>query len=52
MDTDLRRQMFLGLMNEGILPASNLVGALSTQITEAEIDTYVEAFRTVLQRQQ
>jgi glutamate-1-semialdehyde 2,1-aminomutase len=52
VDTDLRRQMFLGLMNEGILPASNLVGALSTQITEAEIDTYVEAFRTVLQRQQ
>ena len=52
VDTKLRRQMFLGLMNEGILPASNLVGALSTQITEAEVDTYVEAFRTVLQRQQ
>ena len=52
VDTKLRRQMFLGLMNEGILPASNLVGALSTQITETEVDTYVEAFRTVLQRQQ
>ena len=52
VDTKLRRQMFLGLMNEGILPASNLVGALSTQITEAEVDTYAEAFRTVLQRQQ
>ena len=51
VDTKLRRQMFLGLMNEGILPASNLVGALSTQITETEVDTYVEAFRTVLQRQ-
>ena len=26
VDTNLQRQMFLGLMNEGILPASNLVG--------------------------
>ena len=50
-DTKLRRQMFLGLMNEGILPASNLVGALSTQITEADVDTYLEAFRRVLERQ-
>ena len=51
-DTKLRGQMFLGLMNEGILPASNLVGALSTEITEAEVETYLEAFRRVLERQQ
>ena len=51
VNTGLQRQMFLGLMNEGILPASNLVGALSTQITEAEVDTYLDAFRRVLQRQ-
>ena len=50
-DTELGRQMFLGLMNEGILPASNLVGALSTRISEAEVDTYLEAFRRVLERQ-
>ena len=49
-DTKLRSQMFLGLMNEGILPAPSLVGALSTQITEAEVDTYLGAFRRVLQR--
>ena len=51
VDTKLQRQMFLGLMNEGILPASNLVGALSTQITEAEVDAYLESFRRVLERQ-
>ena len=51
VDTELRSQMFLGLMNEGILTASNLVGALSTQISEAEIDAYLEAFRRVLERQ-
>ena len=51
VDTGLSRRMFLGLMNEGILPASNLVGALSTLINEAEVDTYLEAFRRVLERQ-
>ncbi|MCH8224315.1 MAG: aminotransferase class III-fold pyridoxal phosphate-dependent enzyme, partial [Chloroflexi bacterium] len=50
-DTKLRGQMFMGLINEGILPASNLVGALSTEITEADVDTYLEAFRRVLERQ-
>jgi len=47
----LRHQMFLGMMNEGFLNASNMVGGLSTEISEVEIDSYVAAFRRVLARQ-
>jgi len=43
--------VFLGLLNEGILTASNLVGALSTVITEAEVDIFVAALKRVLARQ-
>jgi glutamate-1-semialdehyde 2,1-aminomutase len=50
-DARLRGQVFLGLLNEGFLTASNLVGALSTAITEAEVDAFVAAFRRVLARQ-
>ncbi len=49
-DVKLRGQVFLGLMNEGILIASNLVGALATAITEAEVDAFLEAFKRVLER--
>ena len=49
-DADLRTQVFFGLMNEGILIAPNLVGALSTAITPAEIDAFLQAFEKVLQR--
>ena len=49
-DARLRGQVFLGLLNEGILTASNLVGALSTVITEAEVDVFVAAFKRVLAR--
>ena len=51
VDKKLRHQVFLGLMNEGILLASNLMGALSTEITEVEIDTFLDAFKRVLARQ-
>jgi glutamate-1-semialdehyde 2,1-aminomutase len=47
----LREQVFLGLMNEGVLMAPNLVGALSTAITEAEVNTFVDTFQRVLERQ-
>ena len=50
-DSSFRHNVFLGLLNEGILMAPNLVGAVSTVISEAEVDTFVEAFRNVLQRQ-
>ena len=50
-DKDLRDQVFLGLMNEGILTGSNLVGGLSTAISEEEVDTFLHAFKRVLERQ-
>ena len=50
-DGQLRNQVFLGLMNEGILTASNLIGSLSTAIAEAEVDAFLGAFKRVLERQ-
>ena len=49
-DADLRHRVFLGLLNEGILVASNLVGSLSTQITEGDISDFCTSFRKVLER--
>ena len=50
-DAALRGQVFLGLMNEGILMASNLVGGLSTALGEEEVNTFVETLKSVLERQ-
>ena len=50
-DANLKNQVFLGLMNEGILMASNLVGGLSTEIGDEEVATFVDALRRVLERQ-
>ncbi|MDA0735163.1 MAG: aspartate aminotransferase family protein [Chloroflexi bacterium] len=50
-DTRLRDQVFLGLMNEGILIAPNLVGALSTVMGQAEVSFFVAGFKCVLERQ-
>ena len=50
-DAALRTQVFLGLMNEGILMASNLVGGLSTALGEEEVNTFVGALQSVLERQ-
>ena len=49
-DAGFRHQVFLGLMNEGILMAPNLVGAISTAIGEPEADAFIGAFRRVLER--
>ena len=49
-DQEFKRQMFLGLMNEGILVASYMVGALSTPMTEADVESHVDALRRVLAR--
>ena len=49
-DHDLRDRMFLGLLNEGILMASNLVGSISTATTAEDVGTMVGAFRTALAR--
>ncbi len=50
-DAALRGQVFLGLLNEGILMASNLVGGLSTALGEEEVNTFVGALQSVLERQ-
>jgi len=47
----LRSQVFLGMMNEGVLLASNLVGGLSTVISRDEVAAFLEAFKKVLERQ-
>ncbi len=47
---DLRDRMFLGMLNEGILMASNLVGSLSTATTEQDVEAFLAAFRTALSR--
>ena len=49
-DSAFRHQVFLGMLNEGILMASNLVGAVSTEIGETEIDAFTAALRRVLER--
>ena len=49
-DASYRHQVFLGMMNEGILMAPNLVGAISTTIGEPEVDSFVGALRRVLER--
>ena len=49
-DGAFRHEVFLGLMNEGILLAPNLVGAVSTVTGNAEVDAFVDAFRRVLRR--
>jgi len=50
-DVALREQVFLGLMNEGVLLAPNLVGGLSTAISQPEMGAFLSAFEGVLQRQ-
>ena len=49
-DSAFRHQVFLGMLNEGILMASNLVGAVSTEIGETEIGAFTAALRRVLER--
>ena len=51
-DKDLRQRVFWGLMNEGVLFTSSLVGCVSSPMGEEEVDTFVRAFRRVLERNQ
>ena len=44
------QQVFLGLLNEGIWPSSNLLGAVSATMTLENIDAYLNALSTVLAR--
>ena len=51
-DKDLRQRVFWGLLNEGILFTPTLVGCVSSPMGEQEIDSFVQAFRRVLERNQ
>ena len=50
VDQDLKRQLFLGLINEGVLVASYMVGALSSPMTQVDADAHLDALRRVLAR--
>jgi glutamate-1-semialdehyde 2,1-aminomutase len=47
---ELRQQLFLELMEEGVRLAPKLMGALSTPMGEREVETFVTAFGTALDR--
>ena len=49
-DKSRTQQVFLGLLNEGIWPSSNLLGAVSAPMTSENIDSYLNALSTVLAR--
>ena len=49
-DKDRTRQVFFGLLNEGIWSSQNLLGAISTPMEEAQIDAYLIALRNVFAR--
>ena len=49
-NTPLRDRVFLGLMNENILMAPNLVGAISTATSNADVEHFLTALETVLRR--
>ena len=50
VDPELRRRVFLGLLNEGVLLASQLVGCVTAPMGPEEADSLVEALRRVLGR--
>ncbi len=49
-DRNMRRALFLGLLNEGVLLQESCAGALNVLTTESEVDALVDAVRRVLQR--
>lgn len=49
-NAQMKKALFTGLLNEGILLQTGCAGALNTLTTDAEIDTLVDAIRRVIQR--
>ena len=50
VDPELRRRIFLGLLNEGVLMAAQLVGCVTAPMGLTEVDSLVGALRRVLGR--
>jgi glutamate-1-semialdehyde 2,1-aminomutase len=49
-DPEMKRCLFMGLLNEGVLLQTSCAGALNILTTEPEIDNLVDATRRVVQR--
>ena len=49
-DHQMKKALFTGLLNEGILLQTGTAGALNTLTTEEDVDTLVNATRKVTQR--
>lgn len=49
-DAGLRRRVFWGMLNEGVLFTPNLFGCVSNAMGEGEVDSFVGAFQRVLER--
>ena len=49
-DTDMKKLLFMGLLNEGVLTQAKAAGSLATLTTEADVDTLVGATRRVVER--
>jgi glutamate-1-semialdehyde aminotransferase len=49
-DTDMKKLLFMGLLNEGVLTQAKAAGSLATLTTETEVDRLVSATRSVVER--
>ena len=49
-DGQMRKAVFTGLLNEGVLLQGGTAGSLNVLTTEADVDTLVDAMRRVVQR--
>jgi glutamate-1-semialdehyde 2,1-aminomutase len=49
-DLEMKKALFIGLLNEGVLVQTGCAGALGVMTTEAEIDTLIAAIRRVVAR--
>lgn len=50
VDQSFKHQIYLGLLNEGVVLAPYMVGALSTANDDADVDLHLDALRNVLSR--
>jgi len=49
-DRELRKTLFMGLLNEGVLLQESCAGSLNVLTTESEVDALVDAIRRVMHR--
>jgi glutamate-1-semialdehyde 2,1-aminomutase len=49
-DSEMKRCLFMGLLNEGVSLQTSCAGALNVLTTESEVSTLVDATRRVIQR--